>query len=127
MAEESLEPGDLLLLYTDGLTEARHPDGQIFTVAGPAEFIEREAAAGRTAPETLRRLGHAIVDRQPGQLKDDATQGRRDRSTGRVASRGRDRAAPADGGLTTGHAFWLEHRELGWHASASTRRHSHGC
>jgi serine/threonine protein phosphatase PrpC len=73
LAEESLEPGDLLLLYTDGLTEARHPDGQMFTVAWLGEFIEREAAAGQTAPETLRRLRHAIVDRQPGQLKDDAT------------------------------------------------------
>jgi Stage II sporulation protein E (SpoIIE) len=73
VAEESLEPGDLLLLYTDGLTEARHPDGQMFTVPGLAEFIEREAAAGQTAPETLRRLRQAIVDRQPGQLRDDAT------------------------------------------------------
>jgi hypothetical protein len=73
VAEESLEPGDLLLLYTDGLTEARHPDGQMFTVLGLGEFIEREAAAGQTAPETLRRLRHAIVERQPGQLKDDAT------------------------------------------------------
>jgi hypothetical protein len=73
VAEESLEPGDLLLLYTDGLTEARHPDGHMFTLLGLAEFIEREAAAGQTAPETLRRLRHAIVERQPGQLKDDAT------------------------------------------------------
>jgi serine/threonine protein phosphatase PrpC len=73
VAEESLEPGDLLLLYTDGLTEAGHPHGQMFTVAGLAEFIEREAAAGQTAPETLRRLRQAIVDRQPGQLKDDTT------------------------------------------------------
>jgi Stage II sporulation protein E (SpoIIE) len=73
VAEESLEPGDLLLLYTDGLTEARHPDGQMFTVLGVGEFIEREAAAGLTAPETLRRLRHAIVERQPGQLRDDAT------------------------------------------------------
>jgi Stage II sporulation protein E (SpoIIE) len=73
VAEESLEPGDLLLLYTDGLTEARHPNGQMFTVAGLGEFIEREASAGQIAPETLRRLRHAIVDRQPGQLRDDAT------------------------------------------------------
>jgi hypothetical protein len=73
VAEESLEPGDLLLLYTDGLTEARYRDGKMFTVAGLGEFIEREAAAGQTAPETLRRLRHAIVERQAGQLTDDAT------------------------------------------------------
>jgi hypothetical protein len=73
VTEESLQPGDLLLLYTDGLTEARHPDGQMFTLLGLGDFIEREAAAGQTAAETLRRLRHAIVDRQPGQLKDDAT------------------------------------------------------
>jgi hypothetical protein len=45
----------------------------MFTVVGLAEFIAREAAAGQTAPETLRRLRHGIVDRQPGHLKDDAT------------------------------------------------------
>ena len=57
MAEESLEPGDLLLLYTDGLTEARQRNGEMFTVLGLGEFVEREAAAGQTAPETLRRRG----------------------------------------------------------------------
>ena len=71
--EEALEPGDLLLLYTDGLTEARHRDGRMFTITGLGEFIEREAAAGQTAPETLRRLRHAIIDSQPGPLEDDAT------------------------------------------------------
>jgi hypothetical protein len=62
-----------LLLYTDGLIDARHRDGRMFTITGLGEFMEREAAAGQTAPETLRRLRHAIVDRQPGQLEDDAT------------------------------------------------------
>jgi Stage II sporulation protein E (SpoIIE) len=73
LAEESLEPGDLLLLYTDGLTEARQRNGEMFTVPGLGQFVEREAAAGQTAPETLRRLRQTIVERQAGELKDDAT------------------------------------------------------
>ena len=38
LSGESLEPRELLLLYTDGLTEARHPDGQMFTVPGLGEL-----------------------------------------------------------------------------------------
>jgi hypothetical protein len=73
VARESLEPGDLLLAYTDGLTEARRPGGQLFSVGRLAEFIERQAGAGRPAPETLRRLREAIIDRREGTLHDDAT------------------------------------------------------
>jgi serine/threonine protein phosphatase PrpC len=73
VATESLEPGDLLLLYTDGLTEARDPDGRLFAVEGLSEFIEREAGAGRTTPETLRRLRHAILGTGRARLRDDAT------------------------------------------------------
>jgi serine/threonine protein phosphatase PrpC len=68
-----LEPGDLLLLYTDGLSEARDPDGEMFTIERLSEFIEREAAAGQTAPETLRRLRHAVIGRGAAELRDDAT------------------------------------------------------
>jgi len=70
---ESLEPGDLLLLYTDGLSEARGPDGRRFTPEGLSAFIERETSSGHRAPETLRRLRQAIVAQQEGQLDDDAT------------------------------------------------------
>jgi hypothetical protein len=70
---ESLEPGDMVLLYTDGLTEARRPGGELFTVERLVEFIEREAASGRAAPETLRRLREAIIERGAGALNDDAT------------------------------------------------------
>jgi serine phosphatase RsbU (regulator of sigma subunit) len=71
--EEWLEPGDMLLLYTDGLTEARRPDGELFTVERLGEFIERQAANGLPAPETLRGLREAIIERGEGALRDDAT------------------------------------------------------
>jgi len=73
VASESMEPGDQLLFYTDGLTEARDPDGEMFTIERLGEFIAREAAAGQTAPETLRRLRHAVIGREAAELRDDAT------------------------------------------------------
>jgi serine phosphatase RsbU (regulator of sigma subunit) len=72
-AQESLEPGDMLLLFTDGLTEARLESGRRMGVDGLREFVEREAAAAQTSPEMLRRLRHAVVAAHPGELKDDAT------------------------------------------------------
>ena len=73
MGEESLEPGDMILFYTDGLTESRRRDGTLFTVERLAEFIERQAGSGEAAPETLRRLREAIIERGEGALRDDAT------------------------------------------------------
>lgn len=73
LGEQVLRPGDRILLYTDGVTEARTVDGQFFTAARLAEFLEREAGQGRPTPETLRRLRHAILTHQNGQLQDDAT------------------------------------------------------
>jgi Stage II sporulation protein E (SpoIIE) len=73
VGRESLEPGDLLLAFTDGLTEARRPDGALFTVERLGEFLERQASAGLPAPETLRGLREAIIERREGHLRDDAT------------------------------------------------------
>ncbi|HMJ35466.1 MAG TPA: PP2C family protein-serine/threonine phosphatase [Baekduia sp.] len=70
---ESLEPGDMLLLFTDGLTEARLENGQRMGVDGLRQFVERQAAAAQTSPETLRRLRQAIVEAHPGELEDDAS------------------------------------------------------
>lgn len=70
---ERLEPGDRLLLYTDGVTEGRAADGAPFGLEGLADFVIRHCSAGLPAPETMRRLNHAILDYQQGRLRDDAT------------------------------------------------------
>jgi serine/threonine protein phosphatase PrpC len=72
-ATESLEPGDQILLYTDGFPEARMPDGELFGLDRLIEFIEREVAAEQSAPETLRRLRRTLLVGQDSQLRDDAT------------------------------------------------------
>jgi Stage II sporulation protein E (SpoIIE) len=70
---EELEPDDVVLLYTDGVTEARTADGELFGLDRLADLLEREAASGRTAEELLRRLVRSVLDHQPGGLRDDAT------------------------------------------------------
>lgn len=73
VGEEHLQPGDQLLLYTDGVVEARSLDGDEFGVARLADFVARESIDGRAAAETMRRLNLAILDHQEGELQDDAT------------------------------------------------------
>ncbi len=73
VSTERLEPGDRLVLYTDGVTEARDSTGNFFGVERLVDFVTRESAAGRPAAETLRRLNLAILQHQAGVLQDDAT------------------------------------------------------
>jgi hypothetical protein len=73
LCTEQLEPGDRVLLYTDGVTEGRAPDGTPFGLHGLADFIIRYSSVDLPVPETMRRLNHAIVDYQHGRLTDDAT------------------------------------------------------
>jgi serine/threonine protein phosphatase PrpC len=70
---EQLQPGDRILLYTDGVVEGRGEDGDQFGLERFSDFIIRNSAAAMPAPETLRRLNRAILDYQHGHLSDDAT------------------------------------------------------
>ncbi|MFH8791201.1 PP2C family protein-serine/threonine phosphatase [Streptomyces sp. NPDC017941] len=71
--EEPLEPGDRVLMYTDGVTELRTGGGTQFGLDRFTDSIIRATAAGESAPEALRQLIHSILDRQGNQLRDDAT------------------------------------------------------
>lgn len=73
VAEEMLEPNDRLLFYSDGVTEARAAGGDRFGLARLVDLIEQHEGAGLPAPETLRRLAHAVVEHQAGPPTDDAT------------------------------------------------------
>ena len=75
MHEEALEPGDRLVLYSDGVVEAKDAvSGERFGIDRLVDFIARAEAAGEPVPETMRRLGHAVVKHQGDELQDDATQ-----------------------------------------------------
>ena len=71
--QEALEPGDHVLLYTDGITEARDSEGNPFGTDRLVDFTQRALADELPAAETARRLVHAILDYQDDCLQDDAT------------------------------------------------------
>lgn len=73
VGEEQLEPGDMVLLYTDGVVESRAPDGEFFGVERLAELVRVQLAGGLDPPETMRRVVRELLSHHDGQLSDDAT------------------------------------------------------
>ncbi|MFD7324146.1 PP2C family protein-serine/threonine phosphatase [Streptomyces sp. NPDC059875] len=68
-----LEPGDRVLLYSDGVTEARSTDNELFGETRLTDTVIRSMAAGDPAPEALRRLIQNLMTHQDHRLNDDAT------------------------------------------------------
>jgi serine phosphatase RsbU (regulator of sigma subunit) len=69
----SLEPEDRLLFYTDGLTEARAPDGSLFGEQRLAHTIDRAYSDQHLPAEAVRRLMHALGAFHDNRWRDDAT------------------------------------------------------
>ena len=69
----ALEPGDRLLFLSDGAIEARSPEGELFGRERLGGLLERAVASGLPSSEVMRRLMHALLDHQQGNLQDDAT------------------------------------------------------
>lgn len=68
LRRDQLEPRDRLLLYTDGITEARNRDRQEFGLNGLTEFLIRHHADDLPVPETLQpadRAPHGLPRRPP--------------------------------------------------------------
>jgi hypothetical protein len=72
VGETQLEPGDRVLLYTDGVVEARSSGGEFFGQDRLADLITRDLD-GLTVAETMRRAVKAILEHQHGKLDDDAS------------------------------------------------------
>jgi hypothetical protein len=73
VGEESLQRGDWLVLFSDGIIEARDSEGREFGMDRLVHFLQREAASGLPPPETVRRLVRAVMAHQDDVLQDDAT------------------------------------------------------
>lgn len=73
IAEVSLEPGDRVVLFSDGVVEARSDGGDFFGIDRLIDLLIREESHQLPPPETVRRLIAAVLEHQRGALQDDAT------------------------------------------------------
>ena len=80
-----LMPGEALVLYTDGVTEARSPDGEFFGEGRLRHLLS--SCAGCDAATLAKRIKGVVLDFQEGYPRDDLAV---------LVLRASDGAAPAD-------------------------------
>jgi PAS domain S-box-containing protein len=66
--EEILKPGDALVLYTDGITEAHRP-GALFGEEGLARVLK--SCAGQEPNEIVKAIEREVMEFYPDRLRDD--------------------------------------------------------
>lgn len=67
----SLKPGDIVVIYTDGLTEATNTRGEMYTIDRLTDDIIRNRRLG--AADLAESVFATVREFATGQLKDDAT------------------------------------------------------
>ncbi len=74
IVEVDLEPGDGVLIYTDGIIEARTPSGDFFGEQRLRDLLAREHLAGDSPQEVVRRLVRTTIEHTADAgLRDDAS------------------------------------------------------
>ncbi|MGQ0617340.1 MAG: PP2C family protein-serine/threonine phosphatase [Acidimicrobiia bacterium] len=73
VASEALEPGDCVLLYTDGVTDARTPDGEDFGFERLIEVVHGQASDLVQPEEVVRLVVRSVLEHRNADLADDAT------------------------------------------------------
>jgi len=73
VSEETLEPGDRVLFFTDGIIEEHSRGGEEFGRERLVDELERSEAAGGPVQQTVSRLSHALMRERGGRTSDDAT------------------------------------------------------
>jgi sigma-B regulation protein RsbU (phosphoserine phosphatase) len=68
----TVEPGDVLCLYSDGVTEAQNGAGELFDVERMCAVIEQAMADGKVLDEVTRAVFDE-VERFSGRHDDDWT------------------------------------------------------
>jgi serine phosphatase RsbU (regulator of sigma subunit) len=68
-----LDPGDMLLLYTDGVVEGGRRGTERFGLDRLTDLLSRNLLAGLPPAETLRRLVRAVLEHAAHELRDDLT------------------------------------------------------
>jgi len=68
-----LQPRDRVLFYTDGVIEGGRQGGSRFGFERLADLLRRTASEGLGCAETVRRLGHSVLEHAAFELHDDAT------------------------------------------------------
>jgi len=72
-AQEALEQGDGVLFFTDGIIEARTPDGEEFGIDRLVDLTGQCASNQLPPEEIVRRIVRSVLDHQDSALRDDAT------------------------------------------------------